>query len=188
MLRSSPPARCSCCIRLCRNNIELENNSKYDVKYEATIYKASQITHIENGAAVNAGGVEVSGNNKIDYSQAESLKTEIGVIPQNGKNYVTVDGSKKVRIRYHYIGLHNDYTDEERNFTVCDKVWFEQPTEQQIKDIEDKKNTCMPCATNFKHQCSSDGITKQCPRCKHFYCSWHIKINNNGLIGGHVCF
>jgi len=187
MLRSNPNVKYRCCLGACLNKLELENNSKYDVKYEATIYKASQITHIENGAAVNAGGVEVCGNNKIDYSHAESLKTEIGVIPQNGTNYVTVDGSKKVRIRYYYIGFHDDYTDEERNFTVYDKVWFDQPSAEMIKQIEDANNTCMPCATTFKKNCD-DGNTVRCPRCKHFYCSWHINVNKGLNVGGHVCY
>ena len=135
MLRSNPNVRKDPIMGKKINKLIIENKSNYEVKYEAYIYEASQITHMENGGNVNIMGVEIGGNNKVDYSKSAQLDKETGIIPKNDINHVTVDGSKKVRIRYFYIGLHKDFTEEQRNFTVYDDVWFEQPTQEKIDQI-----------------------------------------------------
>ena len=153
------------------------------------------------GQGFGVAGLGAGANNVTDYSHAAPLDTETGIIPKNDCNYVTVDGSKKVRIRYYYVGLHNGYTEEQRNFTVYDEVWFEQPSPETIKQIkqeqtneeehlkQEQANTKhMPCATVFKNKCNTNGITTECPHCGHFFCSWHIKVNNGLLPGGHVCY
>jgi hypothetical protein len=201
MLRSKPNARNEPIIGRRLNKLAIENKSTYEVKYEARIYEARQITHVENGGNINVAGLGAGANNVTDYSHAAPLDTETGIIPKNDCNYVTVDGSKKVRIRYYYVGLHNGYTEEQRNFTVYDEVWFEQPSPETIKQIkqeqtneeehlkQEQANTKhMPCATVFKNKCNTNGITTECPHCGHFFCSWHIKVNNGLLPGGHVCY
>ena len=140
MLRSKPNARKDPIIGKRLNKLAIENKSNYEVKYEARIYEARQIIHIENGGNINVAGVGGGANNTTDYSQASPLDTETGIIPKNNCNYVTVDGSKKVMLRYFYVGLHIDFTDEKRNFTVYDEVTFEQPSPEKIAEIEEEKN------------------------------------------------
>tara|TARA_B110001450_G_scaffold197803_1_gene186413 strand:+ start:118 stop:786 length:669 start_codon:yes stop_codon:yes gene_type:complete len=140
MLRSKPNVKKESILGKKINKLTIRNNSKYEVSYEAYIYEASQVTHRENEIELNIGVFDIRGNNIIDHSRAENLLTERGIIPRNGGNDVTVDGSKKVMLRYFYVGLHIDFTDEKRNFTVYDEVTFEQPSPEKIAEIEEEKS------------------------------------------------
>ena len=120
------------------NKLTIENKSDFEVKYKAYIYEASLIIHKENAGNVEFMGVGVGGNNKKDYVKGESLEPEIGFIQPKGTVNITVDGSKKVKLKYYYLDLHKYYTEEQRNFTVNDEVWFEQPTPEKIKQIKEQ--------------------------------------------------
>jgi len=123
------------------NKLTIENKSDFEVKYKAYIYEASSIIHKENAGNVEFMGVGVGGNNKMDYVKGESLEPEIGFIQPKGTVDITVDGSKKVKLKYYYLDLHKDYTEEQRNFTVNDEVWFEQPTPEKIKQIKEQNDS-----------------------------------------------
>ena len=123
------------------NKLTIENKSDFEVKYKAYIYEASLIIHKENAGNVEFMGVGVGGNNKKDYVKGESLEPEIGFIQPKGTVNITVDGSKKVKLKYYYLDLHKDYTEEQRNFTVNDEVWFEQPTPEKIKQIKEQNDS-----------------------------------------------
>jgi hypothetical protein len=123
------------------NKLTIENKSDFEVKYKAYIYEASSIIHKENAGNVEFMGVGVGGNNKKDYVKGESLEPEIGFIQPKGTVDITVDGSKKVKLKYYYLHLHKDYTEEQRNFTVNDEVWFEQPTPEKIKQIKEQNDS-----------------------------------------------
>ena len=123
------------------NKLTIENKSDFEVKYKAYIYEASSIIHKENAGNVEFMGVGVGGNNKMDYVKGESLEPEIGFIQPKGTVNITVDGSKKVKLKYYYLDLHKDYTEEQRNFTVNDEVWFEQPTPEKIKQIKEQNDS-----------------------------------------------
>ena len=123
------------------NKLTIENKSDFEVKYKAYIYEASSIIHKENAGNVEFMGVGVGGNNKKDYVKGESLEPEIGFIQPKGTVNITVDGSKKVKLKYYYLDLHKDYTEEQRNFTVNDEVWFEQPTPEKIKQIKEQNDS-----------------------------------------------
>ena len=123
------------------NKLTIENKSDFEVKYKAYIYEASLIIHKENAGNVEFMGVGVGGNNKMDYVKGESLEPEIGFIQPKGTVNITVDGSKKVKLKYYYLDLHKDYTEEQRNFTVNDEVWFEQPTPEKIKQIKEQNDS-----------------------------------------------
>jgi hypothetical protein len=186
------------------NKLTIINNSEFVVKYHAEFYEDTAVVHVEKEGNVQIMGFGAGGNNKKDFVKGELLDPEISSIPPKGTTDITVDESKKVKLKYYYIGLHNDYTDEQRNFTVYDEVLFDQPTPDQIKQIKeqrrikeeeeclknkDKNIIALPCATTYKHMCIKGGITRQCPHCKHFFCEKHFNVNNNLLgEGGHVCY
>ena len=136
MLKSKANAKRN--LFLTRNKLEIHNKSSFDVRYEVSVYEGQQILHIEKEAKLSAMGVGVGGGNKIDYSKAERMKVDKGEISKNGGVVnVTVEGNKRVvMIRYYYVGLHDDFTDEQqRNFTVFDELWFEDPSEEMIDRI-----------------------------------------------------
>ena len=202
MLRSKPNANKETLFGKKKNKLILENKSTYEIRYEASIYEGKQIINRENGGNISAGGIGVGLSNKTEYSKSEPLDVEQGVIPPNDCNHVTVDDSKKVMIRYYYIGLHNDFTDERRNFTVEDIVYFEQPTQEKIDQIKNQiqeeeklkvnqesnnEAKSMPCASTFKNMCEKNCVTSQCPHCKHFYCSYHLPVSSS-IKGGHACY
>ena len=213
MLRSEPNANKSYNPFKSTNKLTIINESEFSVKYEAHIYEGKSLVEMEND--ISAAGF--SARNKVNFSKAEPLYAERGIVPHNSTNYVTVGSSKKVKIRYFYIGLHDDYTDEQRNFTAYDILKFTQPTQLEINTILLKKeesrklaeesrlleekarvleekarvleNKNKTCASLMKHMCSPDDYPKtKCPRCKHWFCNWHIEINNN-ILGksGHLC-
>jgi hypothetical protein len=130
MLKSEPNAKC-CLWKPFLNKINLKNESNFKVKYEAYPYKGSAIGKID--AAIGAGGLE--GKAALDIIQAENIKPEVGIIPKNDSRYVTVSSSQKVAIRYMYLDLHDDYTEEVRNFGVLDLVKFVQPPQEDIDEI-----------------------------------------------------
>lgn len=130
MLKSEPNAKC-CLWKPFLSKITLKNESNFKVKYEAYPYKGGAIGKID--AAIGAGGFE--GKAALDIIQAENIKPEVGIIPKNDSRYVTVSGSQKVAIRYMYLDLHDDYTEEVRNFGVLDLVKFVQPPQEDIDEI-----------------------------------------------------
>ena len=134
MLRSEPNAIC-CIWKPCINKITLTNESNFKVKYEAYPYKGGAVGKID--AAIGAGGFE--GKTALEIIQAEKLKPEVGVIPKNDVRHVTVNRGQKIAIRYMYIDLHDDYTEEVRNFGVLDLVKFVQPPQEDIDEILTKK-------------------------------------------------
>jgi len=134
MLRSEPNAIC-CIWKPCINKITLTNESNFKVKYEAYPYKGGAVGKID--AAIGAGGFE--GKTALEIIQAENLKPEVGVIPKNDVRYVTVNRGQKIAIRYMYLDLHDDYTEEVRNFGVLDLVKFVQPPQEDIDEILTKK-------------------------------------------------
>jgi hypothetical protein len=135
MLRSEPNAIC-CIWKPCINKITLTNESNFKVKYEAYPYKGGAVGKID--AAIGAGGFE--GKTALEIIQAENLKPEVGVIPKNDVRYVTVNRGQKIAVRYMYLDLHDDYTEEVRNFGVLDLVKFVQPPQEDIDEILTKKN------------------------------------------------
>jgi hypothetical protein len=130
MLKSEPNAKC-CLWKPFLSKITLRNESNFKVKYEAYPYKGSAIGKID--AAIGAGGLE--GKAALDIIQAENIKPEVSIIAKNDSRYVTVSGSQKVAIRYMYLDLHDDYTEEVRNFGVLDLVKFVQPPQEDIDEI-----------------------------------------------------
>jgi hypothetical protein len=134
MLRSEPNAIC-CIWKPCINKITLTNESNFKVKYEAYPYKGGAVGKID--AAIGAGGFE--GKTALEIIQAEKLKPEVCVIPKNDVRHVTVNRGQKIAIRYMYIDLHDDYTEEVRNFGVLDLVKFVQPPQEDIDEILTKK-------------------------------------------------
>ena len=130
MLKSEPNAKC-CLWKPFLSKITLKNESNFKVKYEAYPYKGGAIGKID--AAIGAGGFE--GKAALDIIQAENIKPEVGIIPRNDSRHVTVSGSQKVAIRYMYLDLHDDYTEEVRNFGVLDLVKFVQPSQEDIDEI-----------------------------------------------------
>ena len=130
MLKSEPNAKC-CIWKPFLSKITLKNESNFKVKYEAYPYKGGAIGKID--AAIGAGGFE--GKAALDIIQAENIKPEVGIIPRNDSRHVTVSGSQKVAIRYMYLDLHDDYTEEVRNFGVLDLVKFVQPPQEDIDEI-----------------------------------------------------
>ena len=130
MLKSEPNAKC-CLWKPFLSKITLKNESNFKVKYEAYPYKGGAIGKID--AAIGAGGFE--GKAALDIIQAENIKPEVGIIPRNDSRYVTVSGSQKVAIRYMYLDLNDDYTEEVRNFGVLDLVKFVQPPQEDIEEI-----------------------------------------------------
>lgn len=140
MLRSKPNVKKESFLGKKINKLTITNNSEYEVSYEAYIYEASKVIHQKNEVNLNMGGFGIKGNNIMDHSLAQNLLTERGIIPRNDVNHVTVDESKKVMLRYFYVGLHIDFTDEKRNFTVYDEVTFEQPSPEKIAEIEEEKS------------------------------------------------
>ena len=203
MLRSNQNVKKSSMMGKSLNKLTIENKSEYEVKYHASFYENTSVIHDEKGGNIKVMGVGAGGNKKMDYVKGELLDPEIGFISPKTTTYITVDDSKKVKIKYCYVGLHDDYTEEERNFTVYDEVWFDQPSPEKIKQIEDEKqkkaeesspnneeNTIvLPCASTYQHMCRKGGLTRQCPYCKHFYCDHHFNVNNNIFgSGGHVCY
>ena len=139
MLRSTPNVKKESFLGKKINKLTIRNNSEYEVSYEAYIYEASQVTHQENEVNLNMGGFGIRGNIIMDHSRGQNLLAERGIVPKNDVNYVTVDKSKKVMLRYFYVGLHIDFTEEKRNFTVYDEVTFEQPSPEKIVQIEEEK-------------------------------------------------
>lgn len=138
MLKSEPNAKC-CIWRPCLNKITLTNESNFKVKYEAYPYKGSAVGKID--AAVGAGGFE--GKTALEIIQAENLKPEVGVISKNDVRHVTVNKGQKIAIRYMYLDLHDDYTEEVRNFGVLDLVKFVQPPKEDIDEILKKKKEAL---------------------------------------------
>lgn len=195
MLRSEPNAKC-CIWKSCLNKITLTNESNFKVKYEAYPYKGGAIGKID--AAVGAGGFE--GKTALEIIQAENLKPEVGVIPKNDVRHVTVNKGQKIAIRYMYLDLHDDYTEEVRNFGVLDLVKFVQPSTEDIEEIKknieelkrketEREVTEHRCSSLTQHMCSpSDTPRKLCPHCDHWYCNYHYHVNNNPFgRGGHQC-
>ena len=204
MLRSKPNGNKASMKDKSLNKLTIENKSEYEVKYHASFYENTTVIHDEKGGNIKVMGVGAGVNKKVDYVKGELLQPETGFIPPHESTYITVDDSKKVKLKYCYVGLHDDYTEEERNFTIYDEVWFVQPTPEKIKQIEEQhrikeEEEClkkaeeniiaMPCATTYQHMCTKGGITRQCPYCKHFFCDHHFEVNNK-LIGngGHICY
>ena len=196
MLRSNPNVKKDSMMGKTINKLTIENHSDYEVKYHASFYEDTTVIHNEKGGNIKVMGVGAGGNKKMDYVKGELLEPEISFIPPKGTTEITVDESKKVKLKYYYVNLHDDYTDEQRNFTIYDEVWFDQPTPDQIKQIKEEclKNKeeniiVLPCASTYQHMCTKRGITRQCEKCKHFYCDHHFIVNNNLLgNGGHVCY
>lgn len=203
MLRSNPNVKKDPRMGKSLNKLTIVNKSDYEVKYHAEFYEDTTVIHDEKGGNVKIMGVGAGANKKMDFVKGELLEPEIGFIPPKGTTYITVDDSKKIKLKYYYIGLHDDYTDEQRNFTVYDEVWFDQPTPDQIKQIKEQKRIkeeeeclknndkiiALPCASTYKHMCMKGCVTRQCPHCKHFFCENHFNVNNNILgQGGHVCY
>jgi hypothetical protein len=206
MLRSEPNAIC-CIWKPCINKITLTNESNFKVKYEAYPYKGGAVGKID--AAIGAGGFE--GKTALEIIQAENLKPEVGVIPKNDVRHVTVNRGQKIAVRYMYLDLHDDYTEEVRNFGVLDLVKFVQPPQEDIDEILSKKEEAKrkveeeikrkereekerkererKCSSVTQHMCSpSDTPKKLCPHCNHWYCNYHYRVNNNPIgRGGHVC-
>jgi hypothetical protein len=206
MLRSEPNAIC-CIWKPCINKITLTNESNFKVKYEAYPYKGGAVGKID--AAIGAGGFE--GKTALEIIQAENLKPEVGVIPKNDVRHVTVNRGQKIAVRYMYLDLHDDYTEEVRNFGVLDLVKFVQPPQEDIDEILTKKEEAKrkveeeikrkereekerkererKCSSVTQHMCSpSDTPKKLCPHCNHWYCNYHYRVNNNPIgRGGHVC-
>ena len=206
MLRSEPNAIC-CIWKPCINKITLTNESNFKVKYEAYPYKGGAVGKID--AAIGAGGFE--GKTALEIIQAENLKPEVGVIPKNDVRHVTVNRGQKIAVRYMYLDLHDDYTEEVRNFGVLDLVKFVQPPQEDIDEILTKKEEAKrkveeeikrrereekerkererKCSSVTQHMCSpSDTPKKLCPHCNHWYCNYHYHVNNNPIgRGGHVC-
>ena len=196
MLRSKPNGNKGSMKDKILNKLTIKNNSDYEVKYHASFYENTTVIHDEKGGNIKVMGVGAGANKKMDYVKGELLQPETGFIPPHESTYITVDDSKKVKLKYCYVGLHDDYTEEERNFTIYDEVWFDQPSPEKIKQIEDEKQKkaeeniiAMPCATTYKHNCTKGGITRQCPICEHFFCDHHFEVNNKLIgIGGHLCY
>lgn len=196
MLRSNPNVKKGSMMGKTINKLTIENRSDYEVKYHASFYEDTTVIHNEKGGNIKVMGVGAGGNKKMDYVKGELLEPEISFIPPKGTTEITVDESKKVKLKYFYVALHDDYTDEQRNFTVYDEVWFDQPTPDQIKQIKEEclKNKeeniiVLPCASTFKPMCTKGGITTKCPHCNHYFCKKHFIVNNNLLgEGGHVCY
>jgi hypothetical protein len=138
MLRSEPNAIC-CIWKPCINKITLTNESNFKVKYEAYPYKGGAVGKID--AAIGAGGFE--GKTALEIIQAENLKPEVGVIPKNDVRHVTVNRGQKIAVRYMYLDLHDDYTEEVRNFGVLDLVKFVQPPQEDIDEILTKKEEAL---------------------------------------------
>lgn len=189
-----------------RSKLEIQNKSNYEIKYEASHYEEKQILHMEKEVNLNIPGVGgVGGGNKIDYSKAQLLGTDKDIIPKNTTIHITVEGDKRVLIKYQYIGLHKNITDAQRNFTVNDKVLFEQPSQETIdriirengekeKEEELQRNKERECSSTYKSQCSpSDKPKTQCHvvGCMDWYCDNHLEARTVfsvvGGIGGHVC-
>ena len=75
-----------------RSKLEIENNSNYEIKYEASHYEEKQILRMEKEVNLNIPGVGgVGGSNKIDYSKAELLQTDKDTIPRNDATEITVE-------------------------------------------------------------------------------------------------
>jgi len=98
-----------------RSKLEIQNNSNYEIKYEASHYEEKQILRMEKEVNLNIPGVGgVGGSNKIDYSKVELFKTDKDTIPKNDAIEITVEGGKRVMIKYQYIGctkilqMHNE--------------------------------------------------------------------------------
>jgi hypothetical protein len=138
MLRSEPNAIC-CIWKPCINKITLTNESNFKVKYEAYPYKGGAVGKID--AAIGAGGFE--GKTALEIIQAENLKPEVGVIPKNDVRHVTVNRGQKIAVRYMYLDLHDDYTEEVRNFGVLDLVKFVQPPQEDIDEILSEKRKAL---------------------------------------------
>ena len=203
MLRSKPNGNKASMKNKSLNKLKIENKSDYEVKYHASFYEKTSVIQDEKGGNIKVMGVGAGAKKKVDYVKGDLLQPEIGFIPPHESTYITVDDSKKVKLKYCYVGLHDDYTEEERNFTIDDEVWFDQPSPEKIKQIEDEKqkkaeesspnneeNTIiLPCASTYQHMCTKGGLTRQCPHCNHFFCDHHFEVNNK-LIGngGHVCY
>jgi len=189
-----------------RSKLEIQNNSNYEIKYEASHYEEKQILRMEKEVNLNIPGVGgVGGSNKIDYSKAELFKTDKDTIPKNDAIEITVEGGKRVMIKYQYIGLHKDFTDAQRNVTVNHKVLFEQPSQETIdriirengekeKEEEIQRNKERECSSTYKKQCSASDTPKtQChvKGCEDWYCNNHLEARTvfsvAGGIGGHVC-
>jgi hypothetical protein len=140
MLRSKPRKICSPC---CRTILQLKNHSEYEIAYYAYSYHDDVVLNkeIEGKVEINAGvGGGVGGKQIIHFSPGEHLKGEESVIQPNETSYIRVGDSKNVMFKYYYKKLHIEFTEEQRNFNVCDNVWFVQPTKQQIEDIDVSNN------------------------------------------------
>jgi hypothetical protein len=140
MLRSKPRKICSPC---CRTILQLKNHSEYEIAYYAYSYHDDVVLNkeIEGKVEINAGvGGGIGGKQIIHFSPGEHLKGEESVIQPNETSYIRVGDSKNVMFKYYYKKLHIEFTEEQRNFNVCDNVWFVQPTEQQIEDIDVSNN------------------------------------------------
>ena len=189
-----------------RSKFEIQNNSNYEIRIEASHYEEKQILHMEKEVNLNIPGVGgVGGSNKIDYSKAQLFKTDKDTISKNDTIEITVGGGTRVMIKYQYIGLHKDFTDAQRNVTVNHKVLFEQPSQETIDRIirengekekkeELQRNIERKCSSTFKTQCSeSDTPKTQCSvkNCMDWYCNNHLEARTvfsvAGGPGGHVC-
>ena len=127
MMRANPNVKKAPRMGKSLNKLTIINNSDFEVKYHAEFYEDTAVVHDEKEGNVKIMGFGAGGNNKKDFVKGELLDPEISSIPPKGTTDITVDESKKVKLKYYYIGLHNDYTDEQRNFTVYDEVLFDQP-------------------------------------------------------------
>lgn len=194
-----------------RNKVLLENESKYEVHCEIKIYEKAQIKAMENELTVGPGGLK----NKIEWDNITPLDTEECNIQPNDNVNVTIARGDLFRLRYKYNGLHDDFSDEQRKFTVYDRIRFLQPNQEKINAIlQEKKRDLQEaeakiaeakeererqerinrkCSSLHKFNCSaSDTEKSQCPKCKDWYCNAHIDINPDwvpifGKGGGHVC-
>jgi len=143
MLRSKPRKICSPC---CRTILKLKNNSEYAIAYYAYSYHDDVVLNkeIEGTVEINAGvGGGIGGRQITKFVPGEHLRGEESVIQPNETRYVRVGDSKKVLFKYYYKKLQIEFTEEQRNFNVCDNVWFVQPTEEQIEDIKVYNNSVM---------------------------------------------
>lgn len=118
-----------------RNKVLLENKSEYEVHCEIKIYEKAQIKAMENGLTVGPGGV----TNKIEWDKITPLDTEECNIQPNDDVNVTIARGDLFRLRYKYNGLHDDFSDEQRKFTVYDRIRFLQPSQEKINTILQEK-------------------------------------------------
>ncbi|MDB4342751.1 hypothetical protein OAA07_00775 [bacterium] len=143
MLRSKPRKICSPC---CRTILKLKNNSEYAIAYYAYSYHDDVVLNkeIEGTLEINAGvGGGIGGRQTTNFVPGEHFRGEESVIQPNETRYVRVGDSKNVLFKYYYKKLQIEFTEEQRNFNVCDNVWFVQPTEEQIEDIKVSNNSVM---------------------------------------------